>query len=743
MSGAPKTRRGIRTKALPETTPADLVPMGNNAIDVLATAVDPAAKTSRPIPEAARANVPDGYKLTTAKTFLVKEKEEGNEYVPLCGPLWVIGRTTGAHGEWGLVLAFIDHDGTERELAIPAARLHEDSAILSRELATLGLQTIPGNEKKILAYLASWDIGTRILSAKRLGWLEDREGAMAFVMPDRVISRDGAREIVYQPDRYSPTVKTVHASGTLADWQHHVAAPACKHPPMLFSLCAGLAPAFLAFGEAGDSFIIHFWGRTSRGKTTLGQIAASPWGCAADPADAPSLTFVRRWNLTANGLEGLAEAHSDLPLVLDELGSSTVGDIRPLVYQLSGGQGKAAMNSAREMKEPRSWRTVAISTGEVSLHGRMADPHGDGRRMAVKGGLTHRALDIELMDIASASPAPQRGGVVSALKVACARYYGTAGPELVRLIAAHFGSLADARAYMRHRLGDVMAKIAPAGLPVETERAARRFALVAVAGVFAAEARLIPASADDVIDATSDMLTGWLGAAADTDDERIIASVRDFILRHEARFQPINEPDLPPRVDQWGNEYTPTRREPEPVRDRVGFVDRGADRWMFTDAGLSEAAPGHDLATIAKALRGAGHLFTNDTPHLRARCTVPGFGSGRPRLYVVHGNIVTAEKFPPALKNGGTGGTSGTTPVTTRDSAVPLAENEVGQVGQQGGTGPLSHSPVPPVPPAIEQVGQPSGQQPRGVVPPVPAVPPKKSDSEKFPGNVHDNEEVF
>ncbi|MCF7977640.1 MAG: DUF927 domain-containing protein [Chromatiaceae bacterium] len=623
---------------------------------------------------------PDGFKLTSKMVFEVKEKEEGDEYVPICGPLWIIGRTTGTHGEWGLVLIFVDHDGRQQQLAIPAARLHEDASILSRELATMGLKTIPGREKKLLAYLASWDIETRILSAKRLGWLEDRTGALAFVMPDKVISGNGHREICYQPERFSPTVRTVHASASLADWQRTVAMPACQHPPMLFALCCGLAPAFLAFGEAGDSFILHFWGTTSRGKTTLGQIAASPWGCAADPSDAPSLTFVRRWNLTGNGLEGLAEAHSDLPLILDELGSSTVGDIRPLVYQISGGQGKAAMTSSREMREPRSWRTVAISTGEVSLRARMMDPKEDGRIKAVKGGLVHRALDVELTDIAEGSPLAERGEVVSSIKVSCARAYGTAGPELVRQIARRFDTIADARAYTRAQTDRVLAEIAPQGLPAETLRAVRRFALIATAGIFAAEQGLIPTTAAAVIDATKDVVSRWLGAASDTDEQRIIASVRDFILRHESRFQPINEPEPAPKEDRYGNVYQPGRRESEPVRDRVGFVDRATDRWLFTDAGLTEAAPGHDRTTIARALKAAGLLHTAEGK-LQVRTRI---GGSRPRMYAVEAAILDgtdSEKSQEHQKTGGPGGPGGPAQQPQGFEPVHLAKTRGGPGG--------------------------------------------------------------
>jgi putative DNA primase/helicase len=604
------------------------------------------------------------------------------------------------------------------------------------------LDILPSRGKRVPDYLAAWQPTERILSAKRLGWMEDPSGALSFVMPDRVITRDGNKQVVFQPDRYSPTVRTVHASGTVADWQTRVAAPVCRHRPMLFALCGGLAPALLAFAEAGDSFVIHFWGKTSRGKTTVGQISASPWGCAADPNDAPSLTFIRRWNVTGNGLEGLAESHSDMPLVLDELGSSTVGDIRPLIYQLAGGQGKTALNSAREMKEPRSWRTIAISTGELSLHARMSDPAGDGTKTrTVKGGLTHRALDIEIADIAEASPASEREAVVSGVKIACARTYGTAGPELVRLIAERFESASAVRQYVREQIADVSADLIDRQLPAETARAVRRFALIAVAGEFAAHAGLIPVEASEVRAAVKEVVTAWLGASAETDEERIVASVRASILKHESRFQRINAPDPEPKTDRFGNEYQPTARDPDPVRDRVGYVDRKAGKWMFTDAGLVEAAPGNDKTTIARTIQRAGFLHTNDPKKLVARVSIE---NSRVFLYAVNASILDAgaECARPLSKNEGHQGHQGQAQQPRWFTPVPDHERDKGQEGHNHSNCMDITPPVPAVPESKMGQGQAQTQQPQGRVPGVPAVPVKTEAVGKNP-EIDDDKEAF
>ncbi|MBK1656571.1 hypothetical protein CKO29_18145 [Allochromatium vinosum] len=450
------------------------------------------------------------------------------------------------------------------------------------------------------------------------------------------------------------------------------------------------------------------------------------------------MAFIRRWNLTGNGLEGLAEAHSDLPLVLDELGAATVGDIRPLIYQLAGGQGKTAMNSAREMREPRTWRTIAISTGEMSLHARMANPDDDGKRpRAIKGGLTHRALDVEVSDIAAAAPIEQREALVSGIKATCARHYGTAGPEFVQRLALRFATMAEARAHVRARVESVLLELAPAGLPTETRRALRRFALIAVAGELASDLDILPVSPGEIRHAARSLALAWLGTAAETDEERIIASVRAFILAHESRFQRIGEPDDDEPIIPYDRQSR-VRRSDDPVRDRVGFVDRVGGLWYLTDAGLSEAAPGHDRTAIARVLKHAGYLHTNEPGKLKARASVEGL---RPWLYAVKADILSADDSD-LHKGVGQAGQAGHHQQPRGLEPVPVTETAPGQPGQLTGTdspigsvqtGGVPVGGVPPVPVGTRAPGQAQTQQPRGLVPAVPPVPPKNGVTGKNP----------
>ena len=542
------------------------------------------------------------------------------EYKPVCSELQVIARTKTPDGNWGRFIRFPDHDHVVQTVWIADTELQGSPTALAQRLVKQGLKIVPNRKSWVIDLLAAWEVEERILVVNRLGWLDDPRGFLTFVLPERVITNAANSAIQFEPDATTPTIHTVRAQGTLTDWQQHIAAPACEHPMMLFALSVGLTSPFLAFVNATDSMILHLYGTTTIGKTTELQIAASPWGCAADPAFAPGTTFLQTWRQTVNGLEGQAAAHSDLLLALDEVGSTDINDIRRTVYMLSGGQGKGTMDAKRAMNPQTFWRMVVLSTGEISLNAKMADPGGNGiRSRVVHGGLTHRALDIEVSDIAANAPVAERGKIIANLKTACGKYFGTSGPEMVRLITKKFLSADALRSWLNKEIDIVTGDLAPSGAANETLRALRRFALISVAGEAAARAKLIPTTAAKVRAAVKGVVDQWLTATAETDDDRILARLRDFILCNGSQFQDIYDGCV--------------------ATDRVGWVDAKNDHWIFTDETLARAVPGYALSTVVQTLRRHNLLFINDSGKLKARVTIKALKK-RPGMYTVKAGIL-------------------------------------------------------------------------------------------------------
>jgi putative DNA primase/helicase len=104
---------------------------------------------------------------------------------------------------------------------------------------------------------------------------------------------------------------------------------------------------------------LNFFGPSSAGKTTLLQAAASVWGRGASPG------YIRTWRATANGLEGAAAGATDTALVLDEFGVVEARDAAAAFYGLANGSGKARAARDGSLREPKSWRVLILSSGEI------------------------------------------------------------------------------------------------------------------------------------------------------------------------------------------------------------------------------------------------------------------------------------------------------------------------------------------------------------------------------------------
>ena len=112
----------------------------------------------------------------------------------------------------------------------------------------------------------------------------------------------------------------------------------------------------------------------------------------------------------------------------------------------------------------------------------------------------------------------------------------------------------------------------------------------------------------------------------DDDDNRnpgchVIEAVRAFLVKHAGRFQNLN----------WTGADVP---------NRAGFRDSKERRWLFAKESLIEAGLGEDPVKIARILRDAGHLFTNDRKLMAVMTT----SLGRGRWYVVKDSIEGAHE---------------------------------------------------------------------------------------------------
>ena len=198
-------------------------------------------------------------------------------------------------------------------------------------------------------------------------------------LPNETIGPRGAERVILDAAALGP----YEARGSLEDWKEGVGALARGHALPILAISAALAgPLLHLAGQEGGG--LNIFGGSSKGKTTILQAAGSVWGRGGSPG------YVRAWRATANGLEGAAASASDTALVLDELGVLEARDAQAAVYGLANGAGKARAARDGSLREPKSWRVLILSTGEVPIETKLAEEKG---RKARAGQLV-RMLDI-------------------------------------------------------------------------------------------------------------------------------------------------------------------------------------------------------------------------------------------------------------------------------------------------------------------------------------------------------------
>ncbi|WP_397474224.1 DUF927 domain-containing protein [Pusillimonas sp.] len=517
-----------------------------------------------------------------------------NDWV--CAPLHVVAMTANQEdADHGRLLRYQNVSGNWKRWSMPMQMLAGDGVEVLGVLLAEGLALDRKNKMRILDYINAQHPKERLRAAGTTGW-----HGSAFVLPDQVI---GADNIWYQAsERTAP----YSVAGTLDGWQEHVAAKAIGNPMLILAISAALAGCLLdRLGVDGGG--LHIFGDSSAGKTTVLMAAISVWGGAP---------FRRTWRSTANGLEGAAKMHSSTLLALDEIGEVNPRELYEAVYALMNGHGKTRANARGEARQVNRWRVFLLSTGEVTVSSRLATGG-----LEAKAGQGLRLLDIPISGTHGAFDnlhGLHSGAAFSdALRSKTAEHYGHAGGAFVRfLIEQEKGGGLDLAAELDAVLGAFRANDG------QETRAARVFAICALAGELAASSGLLPWNAGVAVDAAVKGFGLWRehrGAAGrNAEDVAILRAVDDFIGTHgNSRFEDF----------QGGEART--------VVNRAGFIstDGGAPLYMFLPAGLREAAKGYDIGKVNRVLDSVGALAEKDTGKYAKTKRVPK--GGTQKLYVI------------------------------------------------------------------------------------------------------------
>lgn len=487
---------------------------------------------------------------------------EINYYI--CDPLHVdAGSCDSSDNNFGLMLRFKNQRYRWHHWLMPMDMLSGSCENLRAELLRQGLRIDHHKRESLPSYLQSQRPKKQLECALKVGWHRD-----VFVLPDRVI---GNRDDIFFQTDHAVTAE-YGQRGTLEEWQQHLSQYCMNNPLLLFQTSIGFAGALLKkchIEYAG----FHIFGDSSKGKSTGHKIAASIWGGEG---------FRKSWKATGNGLEAAAVLFNDGLLALDELGDSDAREVNQIIYALGNGTGKQRANVKGTARPVHKWRIVLLSNGEKTL-----ESHFQEKGLAVKAGQSVRLLQIPVFGNHGAFDelhGMKDGRLFSdTLQKNTADYYGTAGiAYLEKLVndTQDFGGLLEA----------ALQKFVTEGMQPQEHRAARAFALIALAGELATEYQVTGWTEGAALEAALKCFDEWRkhrGVGA-TEDKVILESIRDFIDRFgDTRFTPKVENEITIKAD------------------RAGWYsgDAYSERtYLFTSAGLKDATVGYDKKRVIEAL---------------------------------------------------------------------------------------------------------------------------------------------
>ena len=391
----------------------------------------------------------------------------------------------------------------------------------------------------------------------------------------------------------------------------------------------------------------HYHGLSQKGKTTALQVAASVVGCE-----------MNTWRTTDNGLEGLAEERCDSLLILDEMAQADAHAAGKIAYMIANGAGKGRAAQNGDAKQIKRWRTLLLSSGEITLADKMNEA-GVKRR----GGQEVRLADIPsdagagMGVFENLHGAPSPGKFAEQLRGATQTVSGAPFlAYLEELIAVLQPPLAASDA---KRQPDTSAEVLSAlrgqrdqfiadNLPDEAVGQVRsvcgRFGVVAIAGELAATLGITGWKEGEATIAAQTCFRAWLakrGTAGDHDIEEGIRQVIAFVEKYAtSRFETIYT---------GGDEVYPAFSG---YAGRVGYrqhiIESAGDdgnigSWHYYVLPLAwkdELTKGYDSKTIAAEMAKRGLLIRGEKLQTKKRTP-----EGKPAwVYHLSSNILSGEE---------------------------------------------------------------------------------------------------
>ncbi len=530
----------------------------------------------------------------------VKHEKDGRT-TDICGPLRVDGEARTASGEGRrLCVSFEDSDGVKHEKQFDRASLFSRSSAITGELASAGLEiryplSSQGGRPWIANYLKDYpkEWMKVVLGVESFGWIKR---GVSFALPGLLIG--GAEKVEFVGD--DAHALAYESCGTLGEWQQGVAEFGLHSSRIALSLCVGVAPILMPFFPWMDTAGFHFYGPSSKGKSTTARALCSVWQCASE---------IGSWRKSDNGLEATAAAHNYFPMVLDEITQVEPEIMAQVIYMLMNGKGKGRMSRGMTLRPTLTWKTMIVSTGERTTSEHVATARNSH---PLQMGALIRMANIP------ACPVSESLGVFESLpdgmdakdaatvlnKTSLEDAYGVAGPAFVERLIELIQR--DGEAQVCRHIRDIHeAWVAEYCNSSESEvrRVADAFAFVASAGELAIELGVFPWEPQMASKQVGACFKAWrLNFRTAAEEQKDVVECVDDAVE-----------TLLDRFDQVDASGTPLRMA---VRSPVGYIVNGASgrTVYFIPKSFKEEVCkklGKTKSEVLAALHAARRLNTN------------------------------------------------------------------------------------------------------------------------------------
>lgn len=547
------------------------------------------------------------YVLTESGLYYDKvDKNDDEQPIWLSTPITPEAYLRDAEGKNHSLLLRL-YDGDKFHLWAMPRRLISKWQQLNETLLDLGqdTSTSPTNQRHIQNFLMSAKPELKLRCVDKAGW-----HSAQYVFPDgEVIGKGKDNESVYPINEICP--KGVKLKGTLNEWQDNVVRLCVDNSRLIFSL--GTAFASLCLDLVGeDSGGFNFKGRSSKGKTKCLKVAISVIG---------SLEYKRSWKATSNGLEGVCALHNDSLLPLDEFGQVDENEVGEIVYMISEGIGKQRSCRDGSPREPRTWRILVLSTGEVGL-----EDHMKSGRKQVKAGQLARVVDI---------PAEIENGFgcfevihgysdgksfADAIDEACAETFGIAARAFIKNLIMY--GLENAKNELRYAMDDFVSDNTK-NCDSQVKRVAQRFGIVYGALLLSKKLKILGDQISETMieNSVKKCYKDWLGdrgTGGDIETHSLVEQVKGILQENaEGKFICFNETSDPQ------------------IRQLVWGYKNGTTYYVFAKAFKEQLCSGIDSKQAAKILIAEGILKPGNDGKSSSLVRIPAHDKQPDRFYVI------------------------------------------------------------------------------------------------------------